>query len=408
MIPRHLTRLLVAGLITGILAGTAFAHHRPGNVIVMGGTLAQSGRYAEIATRDLNGKKLYVEELNARGGLLGHRVELKILDDKSDTRTAIELYERLITKNEIDLVLSPYSSAITNAVANVTEAYKRPFVASGGAAKSIWERGRKYVFGIPRAVAQDYQQGALHVAKEIGIKRIAVIGEGGLFARQSTEGTLEWAKKLDLEIVLLQSYHKDEKDFSAILKRVQMSGAEAIFSNSHFADSVAQLRQMRELGINVKMFAGTIGPALPKFTAELGATGEFVLGFSIWEPKPILGYPGMNEFIANYEKHYGVKPNYHAASAYAAIQILEAAVKNAGSFDPQKVRDALASISVSTIMGGYKADAQGLSPQEGLTFQIQNGQRVIVWPKRIAEAKYILPMPKWDERPTKHTSQIKR
>ena len=399
MVPKHLTRLLMAGLTTGILAGTAFANHRPGNVVVMGGTMAQSGRYAEIGGRDLNGKKLYVENLNARGGLLGHRVELKILDDKSDTRTAIELYQRLITKDEVDLVLSPYSSVITNAVANVTEAYKRPFVASGGAAKSIWQRGRKYVFGIPRTVAQDYQQGALQIAKEIGIKRIAVIGEGSLFARESTEGTLEWAKTLGLQVVLLQSYHKDEKDFSAILKKIEASGAEAIFSNSHFADSVAQLRQMRELNINTKMFAGTIGPALPKFTQELGATGEFVLGFSIWEPKPILGHPGMNEFIANYEKRYGVKPNYHAASAYAAMQILEAAVKDAGSFDSQKVRDALASIKVSTIMGNYKADAHGLSPHEGLTFQIQNGQRVIVWPKRVAEAAYILPMPRWDERP---------
>lgn len=394
----HLTGFLIAGLAAALLDSSTFADHRPGNIVVMGGTLAQSGRYGEIGGRDLSAKKLYAEELNERGGLLGHRVELRILDDKSDTRTAIELYDRLITKNEIDLVLSPYSSTITDATANVMEAYKRPFVASGGAARSIWERGRKYVFGIPRTVAQDYQQGALHIAKEIGVKRIAVIGEGGLFARQSTQGTLEWAKKLNLEIVLLRSYHKDEKDFTAILKEIAVGGAEAIFSNSHFADSVAQVRQMRELGINVKMFAGTIGPALPKFTEELGGTAEFVLGFSIWEPKPILGHPGMSEFIANYQKRYGVKPNYHAASAYAAMQILEAAVKDTASFDPQKVRDALASIEVRTIMGGYKADAQGLSFQEGLTFQIQSGQRVIVWPKQMAEANYILPMPKWDER----------
>jgi branched-chain amino acid transport system substrate-binding protein len=107
----------------------------------------------------------------------------------------------------------------------------------------------------------------------------------------------------------------------------------------------------------------------------------------------------MIQFIGNYEKRYGVKPNYHAASAYAAIQILEAAVKDVGGFDPQKVRDALSSITVSTIMGSYKADAQGLSFIEGLTFQIQKGDRVIVWPKHMAEARYILPMPRWDERP---------
>ena len=396
---KHLKTVLLLALAAVVPAATAFADHRPGNVVVMGGTLALSGRYAEPAGRYLNARKLYVDELNAHGGLLGHNVELRILDDKSDTRTAIELYERLITQDKVDLVLGPYSSAITDAVANVMERYKRPFVAPGAASKGIWQRGRKYVFSVPRTVAQDYQKGALQIAKEMGIKRIAVIGEGSLFPRQSTEGTLEWAKKLDLEVVLLQSYHKDEKDFTAILKKIEASGAEAIFSNSYFADSVAQLRQMRELGINVKMFAGTVGPALPKFVEELGATAEFTLGFSRWEPNPALGHPGMTGFIEKYEQRYGVKPNYHAASAYAEMQMLEAAVKYAVGFNPEKVRDALAFVTVSTIMGTYKADAQGLSTIEGLTFQIQNGQRVIVWPKQMAEAKYILPMPRWDERP---------
>ncbi len=399
MVPRHLTRLLVAGTITWVLAGTAFADHRPGNVVVIGGTLALSGRYAEPAGRYLNAWKLYVDELNQRGGLLGHKVELRILDDKSDTRTAIESYERLITQDKADLVLGPYSSAITDAVANVMEVHKRPFVATGAAAKAIWERGRKYAFGGPLVVAQDRQKGALEFAKEIGVKRIAIIGEGSLFPRQITEGTLAWAKKLDLQVVFLQSYHKDEKDFTALLKKIEASGAEAIFSNSYFADSVAQLRQMRELNINVKMFAGTVGPALPKFTEELRETAEFVLGFSPWEPKPILGHPGMTEFIASYEKRYGEKPSYQAAAAYSGMQILEAVVKDAASLDPQRVRDRLASTAVETILGRYKPDAQGLGTTEGLTIQIQNGKRVIVWPKHMAEAKYILPMPRWDERP---------
>ena len=220
-----------------------------------------------------------------------------------------------------------------------------------------------------------------------------------MLPRQITEGALESAKKLDLEVVFFQSYHKDEKDFGALLKKIETSGAEAIFSDSYYADSVAQLRQMRELGINVKMFAGTVGPALPKFVEELGGTAEFVLGFSNWEPRPILGHPGLNEFIASYEKRYGVKPNYHAARGYTSLQILEAAVKNAGSFDPEKLRTAMADVTVETVAGLRTPDAQGLSTIEGLTFQIQKGQRVIVWPKQMAEAKYILPMPRWDERP---------
>jgi len=379
-----------------LYAGTAFADHRPGNLVVMGGTLSLTGRFAEPAGRYYKGRKLYVDELNARGGLLGHRVELRILDDKSDKRTAIELYEKLITQDKVDLFLGPYSSPITDAVANVMERYKQPFLPMA-ASKVIWQRGRKYVFNhVP--VAQDYQKGAIHLAKQIGVKRIAIIGEGSLFGRQISEGALQWAKMLGLEVVLLQSYRKKQTDFSVLLEKINARGAEAIFSNSYFSDSVAQIRQLRKLKINVKIFAGTVGPALPKFVEELGSTSEYVLGFSQWEPKPVLGHPRMKEFIENYERRYGEKPNYHAAMGYDAVQMMEAAVKQAGSFDPERVRDALASIRVETIAGPWKVDEQGLSNREGLTFQIQNGERMIVWPAHMAEARF-LPMPRWGDRP---------
>lgn len=392
-----LTDVMIAVLAAVVLyAGTAFADHRPGNVVVIGGTLSLTGRFAEPAGRIYKGRKLYVDELNARGGLLGHRVELRILDDKSDRRTAIELYQELIIKDKVDLFVGPYSSSIGDAVANVTERYKWPSIPTGSS-KAIWQRGRKYLFN-QSPVAQDYQKGALHLAKQMGIKRIAIIGEGSLFGRQVTEGALQWAKMLGLKVVLLESYRKKQTDFTVLLEKINARGAEAIFSNSYFADSVAQVRQLRKLNINVKIFSGTVGPALPIFVEQLGSTAEYVLGFSPWEPKPVLGYPGMKEFIENYEKRYGEKPNYHAARGYDSIQIMEAAVKHAGSFDPERVRDALASIRVETIVGSWKVDEQGLSNREGLTFQIQNGERVIVWPAHKSEAKF-LPMPRWEGRP---------
>ena len=82
------------------------------------------------------------------------------------------------------------------------------------------------------------------------------------------------------------------------------------------------------------------------------------------------------------------------------MQIMEAAVKHAGSFDSERIRDALASIRVETIVGPWKVDAQGLSNREGLNFQIQNGKRVIVWPAHMSEAKFLL-APKWEDRPKK-------
>jgi branched-chain amino acid transport system substrate-binding protein len=378
--------------------GTAWADHRPGNEVVVGGAISQTGRYAEPAGRQVNAIKLWVDEVNARGGLLGHKIALQLLDDKSDTQTSIKLYEKLITEDKVDLVLGPYSSGITEAVANVTERYKKPFVAYGASSTPIWEKGRKYIFNIV-APAEDYQKGAVHLAKQIGVKRAAIIGEDSLFPRQAAKGTRDWAKKVGIDIVVDENYPLKQTDFTALLQKVAASGAEAVFSNSYFADAAAQLRQMREQNVNFKLYSSTIGPALPGFPEQLGATAEYVLGFSQWEPLPqVLKLPGMKEFIEAYEKRFGEKPNYHAGGAYGALQATEAAVKKAGSFDGDKIRDALASIDVQTAFGRYKVDARGMNSHEGLTFQVLKGQRLVVFPEKWAQTKPELPMPDWSKR----------
>jgi branched-chain amino acid transport system substrate-binding protein len=366
--------------------------------VLIGGAISRTGRYAEPAGRMYNSVTQWVDEVNARGGLLGRQVVLNLLDDKSDTQTSIKLYEKLITEDKVDLLVAPYSSGITDAVANVTERYHMPMVAYGAASTVIWERGRKYIFKIA-AIAEDYQKGAAQLAKQIGVKRIAIIGEDSLFPRMVRSGLEHWAKEYGLEVVIAENYPTSKQgDYSALLQKIKSRRVEAIFSNSYFEDSTAQLRQLREMNYDLKMFAGTVGPGLPRFAEELGSTAEYVLGYSQWEPKPALGYPGMKEFIDNYKQRFGDEPNYHAGQAYASMQIFEAAVKQAGSFDREKVRDAMASMSVPTIVGQWKVDEKGMNDKDGLTFQIQNGERVIVWPPDVAEAKPILPMPKWSER----------
>jgi branched-chain amino acid transport system substrate-binding protein len=387
---------LVALLVLGI--GPAWANHRPNNEVLIGGAISQTGRYAEPAGRQVNSIKMWVDEVNARGGLLGHKIRLILLDDKSDTQTSIKLYEKLITEDKVDLILGPYSSGITEAAANVTERYKMPFVAYGAASRPIWEKGRRYIFDIV-AVADDYQKGAVHLAKQIGVKTIAIIGEDSLFPREAGKGAKEWAKKLGIDVVLEENYPQKQTDFTALLQKIKAAGAEAIISNSYFADAAAQIRQLREQSMNFKLFSSTIGPALPNFPEQLGATAEYVLGFSQWEPLPhILKHPGMKEYIEAYEKRFGEKPNYHAGGAYGALQVTEAALKKTGSFDSEKLREALATIDVQTVYGRYKVDAKGMNSHEGLTFQILRGQRRVVWPEKWAETKAELPMPEWNKR----------
>jgi branched-chain amino acid transport system substrate-binding protein len=396
-----MTTLRILLALATLLAGSALpalAHHRPNNEVLFGGAISQTGRYAEPAGRQVNAIKLWVDEVNGRGGILGHKIRLLLLDDKSDTQTSIKLYEKLITEDKVDVLLAPYSSGITEAVANVNERHKLPFVAYGASSTPIWEKGRKYIFNIV-AVAEDYQKGAVHLAAQIGVKKAAIIGEDSLFPRQAGKGAKDWAKKLGIEIVVDENYPLKQTDFTALLQKIKAAGAEAVFSNSYFADAAAQLRQMREQNINVKLYCSTIGPALPNFPEQLGSTAEYVLGFSQWEPLPkILKHPGMEEFIAAYEKKFGEKPNYHAGGAYGALQVTEAALKKAGSFEGEKLRDALASLETTSIYGRFKVDARGMNSHEGLTFQILKGQRKVVFPDKWAETKPELPMPDWSKR----------
>ncbi len=390
--------VLVLGFVLALTAAPFVEKSHAKDKVTLGIAISQTGRYAEPAGRMVNSYNLYVDQMNAKGGWLGKKIDMIILDDKSDKQTSIKLYEKLITQDKVDLTMGPYSSGITDAVANVLERYKYPTLAPGAASGIIWKKGRKYLFDII-AVAQDYQKGALHIAKDIGVKRIAIIGEDSLFPRQSAEGAVDWAKKLGLKVVLNENYPRKQTDFTALLQKIKARRAEALISNSYFADAAAQIRQLRELNINMKIFAGTVGPGLPKFAKQLGNTAEYVLGFSQWEPKPeILKRPGMRAFIAAYKKRYGVDPNYHAGQSYASMQVFGEAVKRAGSIDRDKVWRTMRTMSTTTIIGPWKVDDTNMNNHEGLTFQILDGQRKIVWPKKISEVPYKLPMPKWKDR----------
>ena len=279
------------------------------------------------------------------------------------------------------------------------ERYRQPFVSYANA-PVIFQRGRKYVFSNPTTFSPDRAEGLLRVAKKMGIKRIALITRPRKTGLLNLLGAQKWAKKLGLNVVLAERFKKKTTDFRALLRKIEASGAEALIADAFFSKSVPMIRQLRELNINLKMFGALQHAQLAKFTEELGSLAEYVVGYSSWWPDPVLGYPGIKEFVEKYQKRHGKLPTYHVTYGYSGLQIMEAAVKEAGSFDPEKLREALATISVLTIRGLYKPNEQGMSPIESVAFQIQNGKRLLVWPEHAAQAKVLL-MPKWEDRAKK-------
>jgi branched-chain amino acid transport system substrate-binding protein len=150
----------------------------------IGASLSLTGAYAKPGLYGREGYALCQKHLNEGAGVLGRPIEFVIYDDRSDPQTGVRLYEKLITEDRVEAVLGPYSSAITEAVANVAEKYKKLLLAPLGSAGSIWEKGRRYVIMMV-SPAESYMEGLLDLAARNGLKTVAFIYEDTLFPKTS-------------------------------------------------------------------------------------------------------------------------------------------------------------------------------------------------------------------------------
>jgi branched-chain amino acid transport system substrate-binding protein len=365
--------------------------------IKIGASMSVTGTYAKPGTYQKQGYDVCIDELNAKGGILGRKVELVIYDDQSTPATAVRLYEKLITEDKVDAVMGPYSSAVSEAVANVTEKYKKVMVAPLAATTSIFKKGRKYIFMVITP-AENYLDGLIDMAAKRGLKTVAIINEDTLFPKASASGTAEAAKKRGMQVVLQEAYPKGNTDFSALLVKIKAANPDVIAAGTYFDDAVAITRQMKELNVNPKMFGLTVGGDLPEFYDLLKQNAEYVYGSTQWDES--LPYPGQKEFLAAYKaKFKGQEPSYHTAAGYAGCLIYAEAVKKAGTLDADKVRDQLLKMEIRTAFGDYKIEPDGFQVAHKMVMlQWQDGKRIVVWPDDLSNGKPRYPTPEWGKR----------
>jgi branched-chain amino acid transport system substrate-binding protein len=368
----------------------------PPHPIVIGASLSLSGSNARSGKEVLQAFQLWLKDVNAAGGLLGRRVELQVYDDETKPEAAARLYEQLILVDNVDLVLGPYGSPVTAAVSVVTERHQVPMIATGASATAIWERGFRYVFEVYTAESR-FMEGAIELAGEMGAKTVAVIHENTAFGRSVAAGSTELAKQKGIQVVLLEQYAQNTRDFRPLVLKIKAASPDILIGGAYLPDAVSFTRQARELDLNLKMMAFAAGSALPEFGAELREDAHSILGVTQWEPS--LPLPGVAEFVRKYQDAYGYEPGHHAAGGYGSAQLLEAAVRKAGSLDRGKLRDTLLTLEARTVFGDYKVNDKGLqTAKPGYTTQWQNGKREIIWPKEAATAAPIWPAPHWKDR----------
>jgi branched-chain amino acid transport system substrate-binding protein len=364
--------------------------------IKIGASLSLTGTYAKPGTYQKEGYEVCADELNAKGGLLGRKVEFVMYDDQSSTQTAQRLYEKLITEDKVDVVMGPYSSGITESVAGISEKYKKVMVSPLAATTSIFRQGRKYIFMVI-SPAEVYLEGLVDMAAKRGLKTIAIVNEDTLFPKATVAGTADLAKKRGLQIVLQESYPKGNTDFSAMLVKIKAANPDVIAAATYFDDAVAITRQMKELNVNPKMFGVTVGGDIPEFYTLLKQNAEYVYGSTQWDEA--LPYPGQKEFLVAYAKKFKHEPSYHAAAGYAGCLIYAEAAKRAKSLDSDLVRAELLKLKIRTAFGDYAVDQDGFQiAHKMVMIQWQDAKRLVVWPDDLANAKMRYPTPPWSQR----------
>lgn len=343
------------------------------------------------------GYLLCQKDVNAQGGVLRRSIEFVIYDDGSDEKTAARNYEKLITEDKVDAVLGPYGSAITEAVADVTEKHRKLMIAPMAATTSIWEKGRRYLI-MMLAPVEGLSEGLLDLAARNGLKTVAVIKLDGLVANAAANGASELAKTKGLQLVFSETYPNGTTNFSGILSKVKATKPDVLMAASiRLEDLVAITRQARELDLNVSMLSSVPYGLLPDYYKQLGKDAEFVYSGSFWETS--LPYPGNQEFVTVYEKEFKRTPAVQSAGAYAACRLLTETVQRIGSLDSDKLREALLPLKTKTVLGDFAVDERGYqTAHKAITIQWQNGQQVVVWPDDVTSGKPRFPSPPWSQR----------
>ncbi|GAA5514956.1 leucine-, isoleucine-, valine-, threonine-, and alanine-binding protein [Deinococcus carri] len=353
--------------------------------IKIGAITSVTGRFAEFGKMQLAGFRVGVDEVNRRGGVLGRKIELVIEDNASDVNKGLAAAERLVNAG-VPLVLNEYSSSLVKAQAQYLARQKVPALVFSSSGDDITKPGSDYIFRLNQP-ATEYARAILNIFRDNKFKNMAIIAGTGAFEKSVADAAQDIARDYGITVVEDQRYDKGLTDFRPVLNRIKAKNPDGILMVSYAEDSVALMRQAREVGVKPRLFAGgAAGFALPEFVKDAGNAAENVVTATAWIPQ--LRYPGTQKLNVELKKALGGQdPSYHAAQAYAAVLAAAEAIRKAGSTDREKVKAALNTLNMQTAFGPIQfKDYSGFRNQNPLTMiaqQVQGGAFVPVYPKGV-------------------------
>jgi len=371
------------------------------NTVKIGVIAPLTGSHAAFGEAHKNGYSIALDEINAKGGVLGKKLELDWYDDQSKPDQAVQGVSKLVDQDRVPLILGAYSSENTKAIVPAMNQRETPLIIPTATADNVMDTKSPWIFRIC-AGANDYAAATIAFLKKNGApKTMAIVYENTNFGQSNKNSMVAAAKEAGINVMAVESYEAKSPDYKAVLQRVKQANPEVVYFCSYLLDATTLMRQAREIDLNPKYYtsAGT-GFAAAEFPTAKGAGKNADFTFSVSQWLPEAKWAGSKEFDAEYFKRFNSHPQYHAMQAYAALLLAAQAINKAKSADPAKIRDAVKGLNLaSTPFGPIKFDANGQNQHPVLITQVQNGQYKVVFPADAAQAKPIIPAPAWSKRP---------
>src|SRR5499427_6604436 len=371
-----------AGLFA-LVAAAVMSHGaaaQSGEPIKIGFGMALTGPLAANGKQALLGMKIWEEETNAAGGLLGRPVKLVYYDDQSNPSIVPGIYTKLLDVDKVDFAISPYASTQIAPAMPIMIARKRLFLSLFGTGINDEFNYDRYFSMLPTGPTPKptFTKGFFKVALAQNPKpqTIAIVAADAEFGRNASDGARENAQKAGLKIVYDKNYPPTTTDFTPIVRAIQAANPDVVVICSYPLDSVGMVKAINELGYRPKMIGGAmVGLQATVFKRQLGPLLNGWVNYETWVPAKALTFDGTEAFLKQYQARAGaegVDPlgYYLGTWGYAYIQILGEAVQATKSLDDNKLADYIGKTTFKTIMGDVKFGKGGEWAQ-GRMLQVQ-------------------------------------
>ena len=327
-----------------------------------------------------------------------YKVDLVLYDDKGDGDTTARLVEKLISEDNVDFLLGPYSSGLTQRAIEVAEKHGTIMVEGNGSSETLFAQGFQNLFAV-LTPAGDYTQSALQLLAEQGAKTVVIAHEDAAFATSVAAGAQRWATEYGLEILSIETYPQGATDVGDIISEFKEMAPDVFVGGGHYNDAILFIQTAKALDFNPQAMVLTVGPSNPRLVAEVGADADYVIGPTQWEAS--MSYRGehfgsASDYATRYQEMWDEAPTYQAAESTAAALALHLAIEAAGSLDTDAVRTALRDLDVATFYGPINFDETGKNAAKPMgAIQIQNGEILVIAPSNAAVADLLYPKPAW-------------